>query len=1411
MTQLSNQRYSIEHQVRKRLVQNEAYSFSKGIDHADLYRLERLDRFGMADHATALAYHPVQRLLAIGTANGQVVVLGKPGVKHYFDNVSLAPLHHLWFHPNSNRYLLVVDARGELFVLDLHLCCMKYVYNLRTKVVALDCLPGNNWCMIAFEDGSVDFIDPVEGAHSELHIECLLPVRKLHAARKRWGIYAQGINLERVVGAALNPADSDQLLMGFTCNFIVLWSISQRKVLFQSDFEPSFLTPVHSPTDAVPEGKLEPSSDSTPPRMTALAWQPDGAQWVTVYTPNIVAFWSAKEFKNHPLSVRPLVQSDVKYDGGLLGPSSSSGAMCAEKELGYCSQLYWCTLPSNEPVESAHESNAKVTSEYHTALVGLCGPTRDQQRFIHIERFTAERGMQWPTQGTVYPMEGTVQDLQLLPTESPWCGGQLSPAGFAVLFTTGRLALFDATVCFQLPLSYEEPSGPPGCLLAYDIPVDPSFLQPPVYEAFYWLQSRAEPTASGHPLFAKTGDPHFCSLVSGGSYTPRHHSLQTILDITQMGLVSLHADNNIRIWGHDAQTLYDVITTSVNVHYHDPQPAPSPQLTVVRYDAHQQLLFCGFDQGFTVVCSLVTSRNQPRPSVASHVGHLPDIPALASSTADANSLMPRGPVSLRKSKNSLTLSTTPRLDQVEAEPNPAVTTQTQSIGNIQTSSSAPFVTSETSTSWSVQVGDWVYIPKNDDVVVTELVRRSTQLESPSSSSDLVVESLDHPRVSGEMGKEVPAVPIHRKESINVQFEPYLEPLVMINHHTVHPSQATTESGRPVTLVQFHQPNLLITGDAAGGVVVTDIERLQVLYSNVLTTTKPAELDSVDLSQYTLSPTVEKPSSTTTLEIQAFKFLRRASTQSQKVSRFNHVTSVDIKHLDCHLSKDPGLISTCWRILMGTSHGEIMHLVLVREGQKYHLHSTSHSTKVKDQAVVFSHILDINDRVMATADIIDTASVPSRSRGRASSDGTERSTTGWDIWAGKRKTQQGDNDDLDSLDVGRTGSVVSAPSYTEAASRTRSLMNRLSLKGSRGSIMSKRDPLFVRARSVLYEGEVPHGVSNKFMRRVFAVIENGFDVMVLPRLIQIRIGGTGSVVAEASLSDDIQYAGLEYVHAAVVSPPAPWWQQVGVTPNNGPTTSQASSPRSSVDQDRHPNQVPMVLVAVTNDCHGQIFTLPSLKWITNVVIPNVHQERIAEVFVHANGLVLLPMGQYEYQLWSLFPLRERLDKLDPSSPPLPDCSLVDLECAVPQLPFFIQPHSTMARWSTWLWRNEQVTTDVTSLVGLLAKNVRWMLLTASYQYASCVSHSEMFVTPDPEPSTVSVRDKGQPLETATARPTGTSGSKDVFAETERILDERQERLASAANQTSRMNRASQGFLESIKAFNERNGDKKWYQL
>ncbi|KAJ1956892.1 hypothetical protein IWQ62_005204 [Dispira parvispora] len=703
------------------------------------------------------------------------------------------------------------------------------------------------------------------------------------------------------------------------------------------------------------------------------------------------------------------------------------------------------------------------------------------------------------------------------------------------------------------------------------------------------------------------------------------------------------------------------------------------------------------------------------------------------------------------------------------------------------------------------------MPKNDDVVLTELVRRPAQLESPTSSSDLVVESLGHPQVSEEMGKQIPPVPIQRKESIDTQFEPYLEPLVMINHHTVHPNQGTTESGRPVTLVRFQQPNLLITADASGGVVVADIERLQVLYSNVLTTTIPAEVKPVDLSSYTLSPTVEKPYTTTAPETQTFEFLRRASTQSQKVSRVNHVTSVDIKHLDCHLSKDPGLISTCWRILMGTSHGEIMHLVLVREGQKYHLHSTSQPTKVKDQAVVFSHILDISDRVMTSADTTDTSSIPGRSRGRASLDGIERPTTGRDTWTDSRKTQQEGSGDLDSLYRGRTGSVMSDPSYTEAASLTRSLVNRLSLKGNRSSMTSKRDPLFVRARSVLYEGEVPHGVSKKFMRRVYAVIENGFDVMVLPRLIQLRIGGTGSVVAEASLSDDVKHAGLEYVQATVVSPPASWWQQVGVTPNKDPTASQAPSRRSSVGQGYNPNQTPMVLVVVTNDCHGHIFALPSLKWITTIAIPNVHQGRAAEVLVYPNGLVLLPVGQYEYQLWSLFPLGERLSKLHPSTPALPDCSLVDLDCAVPQLPLFIQPDSTLSRWSTWLWRNEQVTADTASLVELLAKDVRWMALTASYQYASSISHSEAFVNTNPGSSSAGVQAKGQPLETATGRPTGAGGSKDVFAETERILDERQERLASVDNQTSRMSRASQGFLGSIKAFNERNGDKKWYQF
>lgn len=80
---------------------------------------------GLPETASILAFHPVQRLLAVASLNGQIKVLGAPGVEALFLSPTRAPCKFLQF-TSEGRQLVHITAQNEIEVQDLqHGLCFR--------------------------------------------------------------------------------------------------------------------------------------------------------------------------------------------------------------------------------------------------------------------------------------------------------------------------------------------------------------------------------------------------------------------------------------------------------------------------------------------------------------------------------------------------------------------------------------------------------------------------------------------------------------------------------------------------------------------------------------------------------------------------------------------------------------------------------------------------------------------------------------------------------------------------------------------------------------------------------------------------------------------------------------------------------------------------------------------------------------------------------------------------------------------------------------------------------------------------------------------------------------------------------------------------------------------------------------
>ncbi|KAJ1978323.1 Lethal(2) giant larvae sro7 [Dimargaris verticillata] len=588
---------NIGHEVKTRIVEDTSKSFSRGIAIPELYQFEEITRFGVSDSISAVAYHPVQRLLAAGTAKGQVAIFGKPGIKCYFDQLSTKSIQVLAFHPLSNFLLLAVDARGELFTLDLQRRQMVFSYFLRYKVCDLEFIPNSPWCVVAFPDGAVDFIDPIHNLHATYRLDNLITLSQVQEVRQQWG--ASRRNPRELVGACVDPANHDQLLIGFSGGHLVLWSLSQQAATFQTFFAPP------DPT-ATQDDHQQGSGSRTPEPiyLTSLCWRPDGAYWVTTYSSGALAFWDPTKLKDGPCMVKQLAWMDFSTEQGFY------------PTIEYVGKAHWFTLAP----ESSNSLDPKACSvdASQTVLLVAAGPSswcaHSLVTFNLCDPLEAWSDSNLPL-FKVFEFHDPIIAICLMPLESPWLKYSLAPLAVTILTSEGYLKCLEVlnitanlairhynipNVTSPIDMLKSDSSTLPAPL-ELDVPIDVSWLAPSVMSAKYWMVELASKTDKRRPW----GNPHFSSLISGGIVrSSSAQSLQDLLSIRASGVVSTHYNNSVYLWYDSLITINEMVGAKIVFVPSTTNSGPF-NITASHFDAHDRRLFVAYDQGLVLAIDLI--------------------------------------------------------------------------------------------------------------------------------------------------------------------------------------------------------------------------------------------------------------------------------------------------------------------------------------------------------------------------------------------------------------------------------------------------------------------------------------------------------------------------------------------------------------------------------------------------------------------------------------------------------------------------------------------------------------------------------------------------------------------------------------------------------------------------------------
>ncbi|EAU35077.1 conserved hypothetical protein [Aspergillus terreus NIH2624] len=388
--------------------------FSEGLS-PDLFGLDDFARYGVNSQISAIAYDPVQSLLALGTSDtqfgsGQIYVFGQRRVSVVLSLPRKASAKFLQFCADK---LVSVDSKSEICVFSLETRQTLFSYAPPSYVSALLTDPSLDYAFIGLQNGDIIAYD--------LDRENLTPFR----VPNLWAERNPRARICPVISLSFSPRDIGKLLVGYPEGAVV-FSFKQNVAQKYFQYE-------------VPPGALGgncdvPSPSLRRPHLTRALWHPNGIFICTVHDDNSLVFWDTKDGRK--IMARSLQASNIDQPAATPDRRLSAGEAVGVRDP--ITQVIWCVK------ENGDDSGLLVAGGRHKAEPnkGLTfidfGPTPNYQTssWAIISGYFQDpkQVMNIPT-----PPGADVVDICVIPRTSPYYAGAHDPIAMIALLSSGEL------------------------------------------------------------------------------------------------------------------------------------------------------------------------------------------------------------------------------------------------------------------------------------------------------------------------------------------------------------------------------------------------------------------------------------------------------------------------------------------------------------------------------------------------------------------------------------------------------------------------------------------------------------------------------------------------------------------------------------------------------------------------------------------------------------------------------------------------------------------------------------------------------------------------------------------------------------------------------------------------------------
>ena len=374
--------------------------------------------YGINSQVGALAYDPVQSLLAVGTndtkfGSGQIYVFGQTRVQvtlHLSRKASVKTLHF------CVDKLICIDTKNDISIFDLDTTRILASYAPPGMITAIASDPTLDFVMIGLQNGEMISYD--------LDRQKLAPLRIPNLWRER----NPRARMSQVVSLAFHPRDIGTLLIGYADGAVLFsFQLNAPTKYFQYEL----------PSGA-PGGDLEPSRGNATryPRLTQALWHPTGTFILTVHEDSSFVLWDPTPKEGKKILARTLQASYVDQPGAASSVSGSSKGTFAIAEPLF--QVAWCCkenpddtgilvaggTPSNDPAKGLTFLDLGPTPVYATSSYQILENHFAKPKRQHL----------LPT-----PPNAEVVDFCLIPRKSPHYAGACDPIAVIALLASGEM------------------------------------------------------------------------------------------------------------------------------------------------------------------------------------------------------------------------------------------------------------------------------------------------------------------------------------------------------------------------------------------------------------------------------------------------------------------------------------------------------------------------------------------------------------------------------------------------------------------------------------------------------------------------------------------------------------------------------------------------------------------------------------------------------------------------------------------------------------------------------------------------------------------------------------------------------------------------------------------------------------